>query len=369
MGISSERVVARFVVAKAVSLVPEFRDALRAYQQGDEEPIKHFLQQVSEIILPGGGNVPPSWFNALGTAKRNAIKGLYKDGQALLGMLSPSQPVHDADKWRSYTVMRLEEWGKKLRTLEIASQAEEENRAIERGGFTIVPMPGVKKAEIEASLEALDAAAEKIRSKFPKVLYGKVFFSTHLAAKTAAHYVYADDTIHLSVRARKRFSDIYTLIHEIGHRYDHKFLGTTDRKEFWALSTRKEYEKIVFDEKLRTEVADEAVGLAKAKAQGKSLTSPSPELVAWLKSPDGPNDPRGLTTKFLNYVITEKQLHEAIKGTKDAVVLTDKLLHGPLAVTPYGATKPTENFAEAFAHYVLGMPMAQEFEDIFARLS
>jgi hypothetical protein len=248
--------------------------------------------------------------------------------------------------------------------LEIALQAEDEDRGVSRGGFTIIPMPGVKKAETEAVLEALDTAAEKIRAKFPQVLYGKVFFSTHLSAKTAAHYVYSDDTIHIGVRARKRFDDIYTLIHEFGHRFDHKFLKDDVRKAFWDLSTRKVYEAVLYDGKLRAAVADEAVGVAKARKEGKPFLGLSPELERWAKH----QDLKKAMGAFMVGKINEAKLHAEIKGTKDVEILTDKLLHEPLSVTPYGATSPKENFAEAFAHYVLGMNMPPAFQELFGQL-
>lgn len=362
----SKRVARRFLAKGApASLVPEFMSALEAYKEGNHEPITSLLRKIVDMF-PGGK--PPAWYNALGTAKRNALKKLYMDGQRLLPNVSPLHAgiLKDPETWRKYTVDELIRWGKGLRTLEIAMQADEPDREIQWEGFSILPMPGVKVSESEGALEAFKAAVGKIRTKFPSVLYGKVFFSTHLKARVAAWYSPQDDTIHLNVRAKKRFDDVYTIIHEMGHRYDFKFLGEENRRKFWGLSMRKEYEKIFFDEKKREQVADEAVALAKAKAQGRPVSAPSPELVAWLKSPHGPSNPRELTTKFMNLAIGEKELHDGIKGTKNAEVTTEVVLHGPLSVTPYGATKPRENFAEAFAHYVLGMNQPPELEAIIA---
>lgn len=365
-----ERVAMRFVIAKSMSLIPEYKAAILAYERGDEGPIVALIKKVADVILPNGGNVPPSWFMALGVAKRNTLKYLVQDADRLLTIISPSNPgyAHDPDKWRRYVVMQLEPWGKKLRTLELASQATDEDREFKHGDFMVTPMPGVTKAETDGALEALDAAASKVRAKFPEVLYGKVFFSTHLSAKTSAHYVHADDTVHLSVRARKRFSDIYTLIHELGHRYDHqKFLKSDFRKEFWALSTRREFEKVVFDEKLRDTIATEAVEIAKARKAKKPFRGMSPELEMWASEPMNTRWVKDVMTDFLNGHTDEATLHKQMKGNRDVTITTDKLLHGPLSVTPYGATKPTENFAEAFAHYVLDMPMPQQFVELFAK--
>lgn len=374
----AHRVASRFAKGKGLSLVPEFKKAMIAFRAGDQGPILDLCKKVIEIVLPGGGNAPPSWFNALGTAKRTTIKGLYKEAHVLLqdlpGIFSQVRfdkfpnPEEQKSRWLESYATRLEDWGKKLRTLEIATEADDEERVIQQDGFSIIPMPGVSKAETDEALEALHGAAEKIRSKFPQVLYGKVFFSTHLSAKTAAHYVYNDDTIHLSVRAKKRFDDMYTIVHEFGHRFDHKFLDAKLRARFVDLSLRKVYETIHYDAALRSKVAQEALQLAKDRMAKKPIPGFSNELELWVKDAKYGVGPyiRSLMTMYMKGEIDDTKYLTEVMGTKDVDVPTGKLLHGPLAVTPYGATKPSENFAEAFAHFVLGMAMPQEFVEILS---
>jgi hypothetical protein len=386
-----DRVAARFRLSKAMSFVPEFKAALHVFETTSEvEPMVKTIQRVVDFILPmfyvTDGGERPAWFHALGTAKRNTLQWLLKEGRVLLmdlpsvgrDLVTPEnsssrfhkfpEPTQQATLWKQSYLHRLVEWGKKLRTLEIASAGGDEDRIIERGGFTIMPMPGLKKSEVDGALEALDEAASKIRPKFPQVLYGKVFFSTHLSSKTAAHYVYADDAVHLSVRARKRFNDIYTLIHEFGHRFDHKFLKDPLRSQFWNLSTQRVFEKVVYDEKLRSDVAKEAVEIAKARKEKKPFLGMSPELERWVAYPMNARYVKDLMSDFLHGHLDEARLYEEIKGRHDVTIETDKLLHGPLSVTPYGATKPIENFAEAFAHYVLGMAMPEPLGAILAQL-
>jgi hypothetical protein len=126
------------------------------------------------------------------------------------------------------------------------------------------------------------------------------------------------------------------------------------------------YETIHFDAKLREQMADEVVSFAKLKALGTPLPSMSNELVLWLKSahPHSQGDIPRLMTQFLKGEIDEKVLHSAAKGKADGDVMTDKVLHGPLAVTPYGGTSPKENYADGFAHFVLGMDMPPELAAI-----
>jgi hypothetical protein len=253
------RVAGRHLLAKAMQLLPDFQKALHAFQTGDTLPMQALVKKVLDIIMPGGTGHPPQWYYALGTAKKNTLNWLQKEGHVFLMELASIQhqvsgkPDFDPRgvMWQHYE-NRLIEWGKKLRTLEIAAQAEDEEKHIKHGPFTIVRIAGLTQADVNGSLEALDAAADKIRSKFPQVLYGFVYLSPHLGTKLAGTYVGSNDTVQLNVFARKRFSDMQTLIHEFGHRFDHKFFHNKAlRERFWHLSTHKEMETVHYDVKLR----------------------------------------------------------------------------------------------------------------------
>jgi len=256
-------------------------------------------------------------------------------------------------------------WAKPLRTLELASSVSDDE-GIPRGPFTVIPIPGLTKAEIDGALSVLDAAVEKIRPKFSKVLYGKVYLSKHLKRGVAAWYDETSDSLSLNVAAKKRFDDVFTVIHELGHRHEKRFLNRENRTKFWDLSTRKTYEVIEFDAKLRGQMADEVVAMAKAKGAGHPMPAMSDTLVWWLKSPHPTGHIPKTTTKFLKGEIDEKALHAAVMGKHDAQVQTDKVLSGPLHVTPYGATNPGENYADGFAHFVLGKDMPAPLAAILA---
>jgi hypothetical protein len=369
------RVAARFLAGKGVQLMPDFTKALHAFQEGNTLPMQTLVQRVIDIIMPGGK--PPAWYYALGTAKRNALNWLQKEGHVLLMELKSiqHQVANEPDfdprgiMWQHYE-KRLTEWGKKLRTLEIASQAEDEERNIKHGPFTVVRMPGITQADVNGSLEALDAAADKIRSKFPQVLYGTVYLSTHLSSKTAAHYVYDDDTVHLSVNARKRFSDMQTLIHEFGHRFDHKFLHNKElRTLFWDLSTKTVMETVRYDEKLRRAVANEVIQIALARKNGTVMPVMSKDLERWVRSPWGVGPYiKTVIANFLSGKFDEAKVRSEVMGSQDRDIETGVVLHKPLHVTEYGGTKPSENFAEAFAFYVLGLPMPPELAEIMSQL-
>lgn len=347
--------------AKGAVLLPEYQQALKQLLAGDVATFLAFSKKVVELITPDGGLAPPDWFGALGVPKRNALLSLRKEA---LTFQAVAAELPDLNHKLTYGLNRYSSgWEKNLRTLELATAVGDAEREIKHGDFTVIPVPGVTKAKQTTALAALDAAADKIRAKFPQILYGKVFLATHLSRKTVAHYVVNSDTIHLDVNAKKRIDDVYTICHEFGHRYEDKFLDKKLKARFWELSTQPVFEMFEFDALLRDRVANEVVFLAKEKAQDHKIPRMSDELEAWLRSPDGPRDIRRAIADFLSGKLNEKQLHATAKGTKD-VRVKGKVLRLPLAVTSYGGTKPSENWAEAFAHYVLGMPLAPEIQSL-----
>ncbi len=349
--------------AKATrSLLPEYTEALKALEAGDPAPITDFGKKLHAIVLPTGK--PADWFWALGTTKRNALKNLVR-GVERFEM--DKSLLTKSDIYRSIVIGGVKEWAKLIRTLELAVVSGDSEKEFSHGPFTVVPMDGVSKAKMAEALEALDQAVAKVKPHFPEVLYGKVFFSNHLKKGVAAMYIYTEDKLYVNVLAKKRFSDMYTILHELGHRYDFQLLDKDLKREFWALSTRKEFERATYDEKLREQMGEEALAFVKARKAGSPLPKMSPQLEMWLRWAVLTPDPKTLTTNFISGFISGKDFQEGIKGKKDQSFMTTNLLHGPLSVTPYGATKPMENFAESFAHYVLGMDQPQELASIIER--
>lgn len=347
--------------AKGQSFVPEYTKALKALEGGDGKPLRALAESIVKLVEGDGKR--PEWMAALSTQKMNAVRHVYKGAQVYLMYASSvdSHPELIPSMLRDYG-----DWAKPLRTLELATALDDKVLEIKRGPFVVVPIPGVTKASADAALEALDEATSKLRTKCPKVLYGKVFFSNHLKKGKAAWYDVGTDTLALNVLAKKRFDDIFTIIHELGHRHEYKFLSSPGKIEYWNLSTMPEYEVIHFDAKLREQMADEFMSLVKLKALGKPMPDMSEALMWWIKSPHPIGDVRRLGGKFVMGEVDEKELRAAVKGKADASVRTDKVIRGPLHVTPYGATKPGENYADGFAHFVLGMDMPAELAAILA---
>ena len=238
-------------------------------------------------------------------------------------------------------------------------------------------MPGVTHKDEEGALQALDAAAKALSHKFPQVLYGKVFITPRLPkAQTEAQYVFDSDVLYLSMKARDGVGDVYALIHEIGHRYFHKFWKDRDAaREFQRLSTEPEYEVIQISPETKKAWTEELITQARARRTNQQVPlTQDKRLMEWIRHlqvtnsvnlselrkltlaavKGGPNQDRALQFGLMSMIPSEYQ--------------TNRIVREPYAVTPYGATSWTENFSEAFAHFVLGKALPEPIQKIMEGL-
>lgn len=360
--------IIRRVCAKQMALLPDYQKAMAGIAERNAHPMLAFLKHVLSVAYPN--DQIPTWAKALSSVRRNAWQLLVRESRDIIGTLEHLKNDPGSAFWPR--VQRdLEALAKPLRMLEIMSAATSEEDSFKHGPFRVFTIPGVTRAEADKALAAFDAATSQVRAHFPQVLYGDVYLATTLAKSgpytPSASYSPHSDTIQLSVRAQRRFDDVYTIIHELGHRYGFKFAeGTPAYREFTALSMRRVWETILFDKKLRSAAAAELAQAAIDRQQGRPFRKLSPEAELWAKQPDV--DVKKSISEFLAGKIGEDRLREQLAGHKDVEAMTGKLLHGPLAVTPYGATKVTENFAEAFAHFILRMPMPAEFQVLLQQM-
>lgn len=259
----------------AQSFLPDFKVARKQLKAGNEKPVKMFVDRVLALIAPNGKRA--DWLAGLSTQRQNMIKRLRLDMDGFLVMMEEGVGFTDPEQQNSYLAFIMEPWARPLRTLEIASAVADAGNEIPHDPFTVIPIPGVTRVEVDGALAALDEAAFIVEPQFPRLLYGRVYLTRHLAKGTAAWYDYASDSLALNVKAKKRFSDVFSLCHELGHRHHHKFCSAKSRMKYKELSKRK---------------------------------------------------------------------------------------RDPLHVTPYGATSAKENYADGFAHFVLGMDMPDALADI-----
>jgi hypothetical protein len=352
------RVAQRYVRARATSLAP----VIRVFDKG-EAPASVIEQALEALEVRRNGDrwaIDADWYYGLGP--RNQTKA----GQIIQFLITTLRAPEAVDPVEVRSIANMLKWLEKTK----------KTNTFAHGDFEISPM-GVTGPAVQDVLVGLDKAAHVIRSKFAKVLYGKVYITKTLPRShtgTVASYVSDGDVLYVSTKAKNTVGDVYAICHEFGHRYFHKFWKNAAQKaEFMRLSTETTYAETVYDKAAREKMAEEYVSIAKARRDGTPQPNPSELFLNWLSevrgTPDG-NVSQKLGVRLVKGEDVEDELRKAVLSGKDFTVKTKEVVRAPEHVTSYGKTGGwTENFAEAFAHLVLGMKMPPGIAAIMADLS
>jgi hypothetical protein len=211
------------------------------------------------------------------------------------------------------------------------------------GPFKIVNKYGFRSEEYAEPLELLDAATTKLESAgFHNLAYGIVYLEK--ANGYAGIYHSSDDTIGLNVEARNRFSSLYTVIHEFGHRYWHKNLTSTQREAYEDVYAHGR--ALTVKQRQDMWQALKATGFQPAKAARHLDPSLIDRFMRYWKerssgwtSRDIAQHPEYIERSFLSP--NAKYVYQ-----DDVPIVT---------VSEYAKSNVKEDFAETFAHHVLKM--------------
>lgn len=380
---SKDRVVSRWLLAKK-RLAPGLKAVLPELREGDVSSATKALDdlwalfEISESPGDFGSvyTIEAEWFYPLGPRLKSRVRDLIKSIKDLRRSFGyyegTGKPVGPND------IKRYEQITSEAAWLEATIPRIDDG--FPHGDFTVVPMKGVSGKDIEECLAALDKAAGFIRKKFPQILYGKVYLGTSVGRGygNVAIYVADHDTISLSTRIRETVGDVHAICHELGHRYFNKFWKNKDqRDQFWRLSVEPQYEVVEFDKATRAKLADEFISNAE-KMRKNEKPPVSTLLGTWISElknhPAQLREIQQLGRKFTydeDDSVREK-LWDALaipNGPSVVQVRTNKVVREPLAVSDYAKrTNWKENFAEAFAFYVMGKPLPAEITEIFDKL-
>lgn len=236
---------------------------------------------------------------------------------------------------------------------------------------------------LEEAIKTLDLAAHKVKPKFPKVLYGKVYVTRglksgpHHDAQRAGSYVAANDSINLSLYAIPDRDSVMTLIHEFGHRYESRFLGYEKRNKFKELSEVGDFEEHTFPLSERRKLVDEFMErVHRHRREDFSLNVLSDRAELWFSNYPREEFKRKVAPLLRAYRDdkddrVEEKLREALGMYwlgGSARVETNQMNRRPLSASPYGATSWSENFAESFLHYVIGKELPEPLQRFMEQL-
>lgn len=212
------------------------------------------------------------------------------------------------------------------------------------GGFSLVNTGGFSDEVMRVMQDALNRADRLLKgSGLGKVCYGKVYVTRQVNKNNNVLAYYTIGTDDLYVRAGKEKLSkraLLTIIHELGHRFDFKFLKDQQGKiELYRSLMRKAASPLK-----PPQVGD----TAPYATGGEATVTDVDDRYVYFVSPSGAKDKMTIR-RWWDSVPSEVKLqaHPTYEGF----------------VTPYAATNPVENFAEMFAFYVTGdLPINQSVE-------
>ena len=214
---------------------------------------------------------------------------------------------------------------------------------VKAGPFTLINMGGFDADVMSQAAETFKKAADYAStSGFGSVCYGDVHVTKQVSRKnTLAFYMIAQDEVFVQSDITPTTRNIRTLLHELGHRYENKFLrpkstahsmyytiGSKHRDEIRKLKPEKG--EVLVDKKGVSYVVDGIIGDKVQLHPQKSETV----------------DP---FRRMQEKAVINIEGYYALKGLDPRKDVDFKGF-----ITPYAAKDPSENFAEMFSFYCLG---------------
>lgn len=218
------------------------------------------------------------------------------------------------------------------------------------GPFTVHNTIGISGPALDTFKKILKGVIQKVKKnavpEFARTLYGDVYLVGQIqAAKTAAWYNRREDVVYCRLtKSSWGFNEVFSLIHELGHRYTLKFASKTAIGAWHKHHVRLLSKTVV--------LPDLSVG------------DPLPVRIK--------GAPRGYRPVVLNHPKTDAYWFAHPDGSLGSISKTviDKLLrtNNPASFpTAYSAESPEEHFCEALAMASLG-GLPDEHADTFRNI-
>jgi hypothetical protein len=231
------------------------------------------------------------------------------------------------------------------------------------GSFTLVNTGGFDAKVMDTVTSIVKKASEYAKSSgLGKVLYGDILITNTVMKnpRVLAFYMVANDEMFIRANVKANIDTIQTILHELGHRYETKFLKDkrgVDRLYRLIDGQESDRERDIQKSLKAPEVGETVVikgGLYRVRA------------VTWGRGGEkvvleDPDNPKGTASISLEGYLSYKGAAPNRARNFDE----DPNYNG--FITNYAKTSPTENFAEMFAFYCMGsLPVHQSvaFEEL-----
>jgi len=245
-----------------------------------------------------------------------------------------------------------------------------------RGNWSVVAMTGITHKAFGECLDALDKASEIVSKKFSQLIYGKVYItsSIHGSRGTIAAYSDATDEMTLSIKAKESAGDVFSIIHELGHRFIRRFWKDRDAQEkFMRLTAEHRKIKVPVTVEDRERMLGEFLKMVDdVRNNVKAKTSVDlNRWSSWLLA-----NKKNIQFLLRKYALEkDDSVLDEIKSTfiseEDGTVELDVSAQEDFWVSGYAKQKRSwqENFCDAFAMYMLGEKLLPEMTEIMDGLS
>ena len=252
-------------------------------------------------------------------------------------MLNSRRMPQDVLKW-------WEDNGKRVKFLIDAAEAwpvktEGTDELFTLGPFKVHNTVGAKGAELESLKKGLERVEKAIKSNpipgFARVLYGDVHVVPRITkAHHAAWYYPSDDSVYLRRTKSTGMDEVHALIHELGHRYWHKFASEPQKRAWNSLHMRAEMKPVEVElPKVGEEIP---VAIKGAKGRYPTITLVEPGRLHYSIDLGGVPYTNSIATRQVHTFFYEKQ-----KAAKNFP-------------TPYSATSAQEHFCDSLAMLAMG---------------
>jgi len=313
--------------------VRAIRDAEARALSGDSMVVRHWANQPWLDIIESGGKVVAGVLSVRSIPDKSA-----KPLEMVYRLMANSRRMpQDIYKW-------WEDNGKRVKFLIEAAEnwpakSEGTDELFTLGPFKVHNTVGAKGAELDSLKKGLERVEKAVKSNpvpgFARVLYGDVHVVPRITkAHHAAWYYPGDDSLYLRRAKSTGIDEVHALIHELGHRYWHKFAAEPQKKA-WALHHSRAASKTVEVE--LPKVGDELpVAIKGVKNRYPTIVAVEPGVFRYAIDIDGKPYTNSISTKTVYDFYRGQQ-----KATKNFP-------------TKYSATSEQEHFCDSVAMLALG---------------
>jgi hypothetical protein len=221
------------------------------------------------------------------------------------------------------------------------------------GDFTLVNTGGFSEQVMQEIGDVTQKCQALLQTaNLAKVCYGDILVTNTLSkGKILAFYLLASDELFIRANVKAHIDTVQTVLHELGHRYEHKFLSGKKREIqqlFYVLKGQEDRRKFDDMKDRKPQAGEELQARGKTYRVRQTVYGRNGFKVIL----DIVGGPPGATAEVSLEAYLKLQ-----SGTTRGID-TDPNYKG--FVTNYASTNPSENFAEMFSYYCMKkLPVGQ----------